>query len=383
MNVPTGPAPKSTFLDDFHRRAGARMVPFAGYAMPLNYTGGIISEHQHVRAAAGLFDVSHMGQLSIRSRSGDVSAAAAAFEALMPVDLRSLSVGRQRYGLFTNERGGILDDLMVARLPDRLFVVVNASRKDADEKHIREKLSGACEVERHDDRALLALQGPLACDVLSRIVPEVAGMNFMDVREVKVLGRDGVVTRSGYTGEDGFEISLPGEIAEKFAEALLAQKEVKLAGLGARDSLRLEAGLCLYGSDIDENTTPIEAALDWAIQKSRRPGGAHAGGFPGEAEIFKQIAEGPPHRRVGLRPEGRAPVRGGAKLFASADAAKPIGHVTSGCFGPTVNAPIAMGYVAREIPDGAVVFAELRDKRTPTQLSALPFVKPNYKRNKK
>lgn len=383
MNVSTDLAPKLTFLDGFHSRAGARMVPFAGYRMPLNYPAGIISEHQHVRSAAGLFDVSHMGQLSIRPRAGGVSAVAAAFEALMPVDLRSLAVGRQRYGLLTNQRGGILDDLMVAHLPDRLFVVVNASRKDADEKHIREKLSGACEIERHDDRALLALQGPLACDALQRIVPEVADMAFMDVREVKILGRDGIVTRSGYTGEDGFEISLPGDIAEKFAEALLAQKEVKLAGLGARDSLRLEAGLCLYGSDIDESTTPIEASLDWAIQKNRRPGGVHAGGFPGEVEIFKEIVDGPARRRVGLRPEGRAPVRGGAKLFASDDAKELIGHVTSGCFGPTVNAPIAMGYVKREIPDGAVVFAELRDKRISTQLSALPFVKPNYKRNKK
>lgn len=380
MNAPT--APKLTFLDGFHRRAGARMVPFAGYSMPLNYTSGIISEHQHVRAAAGLFDVSHMGQLTIRSRSGDVSAAAAALESLMPVDLRSLPVGRQRYGLLTNERGGILDDLMIAHLPDRLFVVVNASRKDADEQHIRKKLSDACEVERHDDCALLALQGPLACGALSKIVPEAADMAFMDAREVKILGRDGIVTRSGYTGEDGFEISLPGGAAEEFAEALLAQQDVKPTGLGARDSLRLEAGLCLYGSDIDESTTPIEASLDWAIQKSRRPGGAHAGGFPGEAEIFKEIADGPLRRRVGLRPEGRAPVRGGAKLFASADAKEPIGHVTSGCFGPTVNAPIAMGYVTREIPDGAVVFAELRDKRIPTQLSALPFVKHNYKRNR-
>jgi aminomethyltransferase len=383
MDVSTDLAPKLTFLDGFHSRVGARMVPFAGYRMPLNYPAGIISEHQHVRSAAGLFDVSHMGQLSIRPRAGGVSAVAAAFEALMPVDLRSLAVGRQRYGLLTNQRGGILDDLMVAHLPDRLFVVVNASRKDADEKRIREKLSGTCEIERHDDRALLALQGPLACDALRKIVPEVADMAFMDVREVKILGRDGIVTRSGYTGEDGFEISLPGDIAEKFAEALLAQKEVKLAGLGARDSLRLEAGLCLYGSDIDESTTPIAASLNWAIQKSRRPDGAHAGGFPGEAEIFKEIANGPSRRRVGLRPEGRAPIRGGAKLFASDDAKEPIGHVTSGCFGPTVNAPIAMGYVKREIPDGAVVFAELRDKRIPTQLSALPFVKPNYKRNKK
>jgi aminomethyltransferase len=374
---------KLTFLDAFHRRAGARMVPFAGYRMPLNYADGIISEHRQVRSAAGLFDVSHMGQLALRPRSGDIFAVAIALESLMPVDFRSLGVGRQRYGLLTNERGGILDDLMVARLPDRFFVVVNASRKDADEKHIREKLSAACEIERYDERALLALQGPQACDAINEITTGVSDMAFMDVRVVQVFGFDCIVTRSGYTGEDGFEISLPSSIVEKFAEALLAQERVKPIGLGARDSLRLEAGLCLYGSDIDETTTPIEASLGWAIQKSRRPGGVHAGGFPGESKIFQEVEQGAPRRRVGLRPEGRAPVRGGAALYDREDANEPIGHVTSGCFGPTVNAPVAMGYVTRGIPDGTVVFAELREKRIPTQLVALPFVKPNYKRSQK
>lgn len=384
MHVSDADTPsKLTFLDAFHRRAGARMVPFAGYSMPLNYADGIISEHRHVRSAAGLFDVSHMGQLALRPRSGDISAVAVALESLMPVDFRSLKVGRQRYGLLTNERGGILDDLMVARLPDSFFVVVNASRKDDDEKRIREKLSGTCEIERYDDRALLALQGPQACDALGEISADISDMAFMDVRVVKIFGQDCIVTRSGYTGEDGFEISLPASIVEKFAEALLAQERVKPIGLGARDSLRLEAGLCLYGSDIDETTTPIEASLGWAIQKSRRPGGAHAGGFPGESKIFQEIEQGPPRRRVGLRPEGRAPVRGGAVLYDREDAKEPVGHVTSGCFAPTLNAPIAMGYVTRGIPDDAVVFAELREKRIPTRLVALPFVQPNYKRNQK
>jgi aminomethyltransferase len=374
---------KRTPLDAFHRRMGARMVPFAGYHMPLNYAAGIIAEHRHVRSAAGLFDISHMGQLTIRARSGDALAACAALETLVPMDLCSLAIGRQRYALLTNERGGILDDLMVARFPDSLFVVVNASRKDADEKHLQEKLSAACDIERHDDRALVALQGPLAAKVLEEIAPGASGLAFMDVRSMKILGRECVVARSGYTGEDGFEISVPDEIAEPFAQKLADREEVKLIGLGARDSLRLEAGLCLYGSDIDESTTPIEASLAWSIQKSRRPGGTRAGGFPGEREIFRELNDGPSRRRVGLCPEGRASIRHGAALFESETAREPIGHVTSGCFGPTVNAPVAMGYVKREIPEGAVVFAELREKRILTKLVPLPFVQPNYKRSQK
>jgi aminomethyltransferase len=374
---------KRTPLDGFHRRAGARMVPFAGYHMPLNYAGGIIAEHRHVRSAAGLFDISHMGQLTIRARSGDPLAACTALEALVPMDLRSLAVGRQRYALLTDECGGILDDLMVARMPDGLFVVVNASRKDADEKYLREKLSATCDIERRDDRALMALQGPLAAKVLEEFAPGVSDLAFMDVRGMKILGRECIVARSGYTGEDGFEISVPAEIAEQFAQALAGKEGVKLIGLGARDSLRLEAGLCLYGSDIDENTTPVEASLAWAIQKSRRPGGERAGGFPGERELFRELNEGPSRRRVGLRPEGRASIRHGARLFESETTQEPIGHVTSGCFGPTVNAPVAMGYVKREIPEGAIGFAELREKRIPTKLVPLPFVQPSYKRSQK
>jgi aminomethyltransferase len=358
------------------------MVPFAGYSMPLQYKDGILKEHLHVRAAAGLFDVSHMGQLAIRARSGNVADVAAALETLMPVDACSLPLGRQRYGLFTNERGGILDDLMFARLPDWFFVVVNASRKDEDERHLRDKLADRCEIERLEDRALLALQGPQAADALAALALEVRGMMFMDIRELNIFGENCIVTRSGYTGEDGFEISVPAVTAERFAEALLAHEQVLPIGLGARDSLRLEAGLCLYGSDIDESTTPIEAALEWAMQKSRRPGGARAGGFPGESGIFRELRDGAARRRVGLLPEGRAPVRHGAELFRDQDSKDAIGQVTSGCFGPTVNAPIAMGYVANDVPGGAVVFAELRDKRVPVRLAPLPFVPPNYKRNR-
>lgn len=381
MNAPaTEAAAKPVFLDALHRRLGARMVPFAGYSMPLNYKDGILKEHQHVRSAAGLFDVSHMGQLAIRARSGNVADVAAALETLMPVDACSLPAGRQRYGLFTNERGGILDDLMFARLADRFFVVVNASRKDEDERHLRDRLSASCEIERLEDRALLALQGPQAAEVLSAVAPEVASMAFMDIREVNILGENCIVTRSGYTGEDGFEISVPAAIVGRFAEALLAHKQVLPIGLGARDSLRLEAGLCLYGSDIDETTTPVEAALGWAMQKSRRPGGARPGGFPGETEIFRQLRDGPARRRVGLLPEGRSAIRHGAALFRDQDSRDAIGQVTSGCFGPTVNAPIAMGYVASGIADDALVYAELRDKRVPVRLAPLPFVPPNYKR---
>jgi aminomethyltransferase len=383
MSAPaTELAAKPVFLDALHRRLGARMVPFAGYSMPLQYKDGILKEHLHVRAAAGLFDVSHMGQLVIRARSGDLADAAAALESLMPVDACSLPLGRQRYGLLTDARGGILDDLMFAHLPGRLFLVVNASRKDEDEQYLRDKLAARCEIERLEDRALLALQGPQAADVLAALAPEVRDMAFMDVREVSIFGESCIVTRSGYTGEDGFEISVPASIAGRFAEALLAHEQVLPIGLGARDSLRLEAGLCLYGSDIDESTTPVEAALEWAMQKSRRPGGARAGGFPGESEIFRELRDGPARRRVGLLPEGRAPVRHGAELFRDENAKDAVGRVTSGCFGPTLNAPVAMGYVASDIPDGALVFAGLRDKRVPVRLAPLPFVPLHYKRNR-
>lgn len=370
-------------LDTLHRAAGAKMVPFAGYLMPLSYGSGIIEEHKHVRAAAGLFDVSHMGQLIVRTKSGDTAVVAEMLEKLMPVDYRSLGVGRQRYGLLTNGRGGILDDLMAARLVDRFYVVVNASRKDEDEAHLRTHLAAGCRMERLDDRVLLALQGPRAETVLTALAPDAAVMDFMDVRELTILGHPAILSRSGYTGEDGYEISLPSVAAEATVKALLTSPDVKLIGLGARDSLRLEAGLCLYGSDIDETTTPVEAALEWAIQKSRRPSGANAGGFPGETEIFRELRDGAPRRRVGLLVEGRTIIRHGTDLFRDESDGVAIGQVTSGCFGPSVNAPIAMGYVPSGLADGDVVYAEQRGKRVAVRLTPLPFITPNYKRKTK
>ncbi len=372
---------KRTPLHDLHVALGGKMVGFAGYALPVQYPAGVLKEHLHTRAKAGLFDVSHMGQVSLRARSGDVADAARALESLVPADILALKPGRQRYALFTNEAGGILDDLMAAHAGDRLALVVNAACKEADIAHLRAHLSGTCEIEQIEDRALLALQGPMAEAALTALGAEVADMRFMDARALPILGADCFVTRTGYTGEDGFEISTPDDAAVALAEALLAQEAVAPIGLGARDSLRLEAGLCLYGADIDETTTPVEANLLWSIQKSRRAGGAREGGFPGADVILRQIAEGPTRRRVGLRPEGRAPMRAHTPLFASEDAAEPMGEVTSGGFGPSVEAPVSMGYVAAGLSaTGTRVFAEVRGKRLPATVADLPFVPNTYKR---
>jgi aminomethyltransferase len=347
--------------------------------MPINFPNGVLKEHLHTRNAAGLFDVSHMGQLTIRSDSGEK--AARALEALVPVDLLGLDEGRQRYALFTNSRGGILDDLMITNRGDHLLLVVNASRKDADEAHLRRSFSNNCTVERLDERALLALQGPLAVAVLTRWCPDVASMRFMEARGLSILGIDCIISRSGYTGEDGFEISLPASGAEFFARRLLDSPQVAPIGLGARDSLRLEAGLCLYGSDLDENTTPGEARLEWMVPNSRRPGGVREGGFPGADVILRQLAEGSARRRVGLRSKDRTPVRGGCKLYLDEETTTPLGQVTSGGFGPSVNAPVAMGYVVTaESRPGNTLFAEVRGKRVPVAVSELPFVQPNYRR---
>jgi aminomethyltransferase len=373
---------KITPLNRLHVELGARMVPFAGYEMPVQYPAGILKEHQHVRAAAGLFDVSHMGQFELRAHSGRLADAASAFESVAPVDLLGLGAGRQRYALLTNEQGGIRDDLMIANLGDRLLVVANAACKDADETYLRDALSARCEIVRRDDRALLALQGPLAADVLAARAPGLAAaMRFMDVRAARIAGADCIVSRSGYTGEDGFEISVPATDADTFARELLSHPQVAMIGLGARDSLRLEAGLCLYGFDLDPGTTPVEAALEWSIQAGRRSGGVRAGGFPGAATILEQLKSGAPRRRVGLRPEGRAPVRHGARLFRDPQSVDPIGVVTSGGFGPSVNAPIAMGYVAASAAaSDAPIYAELRGERVPVRLAKLPFVPTRYKR---
>jgi aminomethyltransferase len=372
---------KRTPLHAMHVRLGARMVPFAGYDMPVQYPAGILKEHLHTRAAAGLFDVSHMGQIALHPRSGRVEDAARALEMLVPGDVLGLAVSRQRYTLFTNAAGGVRDDLMVANRGDHLLLVVNASRKVADEAHLRAELAGDCRVEPLAERALLALQGPRAEDVLAALAPEVRAMRFMDARAVSLMGEVCTVSRSGYTGEDGFEIGVRAEAAEALCEALLQNSNVAPAGLGARDSLRLEAGLCLYGSDLDEATTPVEAALEWAIPKVRRDGGARAGGFPGADIILGQLANGTARRRVGLKAEGRAPVRGGAPLFAAESDAAPVGIVSSGGFGPSLGAPVAMGYVpTAQASPGIRLFAEVRGKRLPIVVSELPFVPMRYKR---
>ncbi len=368
-------------LHALHVSLGARMVPFAGYQMPVQYPAGVLKEHLHTRAAAGLFDVSHMGQIALRAKSGKVEDAALALERLIPQDILALKPGRQRYAQFTNPQGGILDDLMVANFGDHLFLVVNAACKAEDEAHLRTALSDTCDIVPLTGRALLALQGPKAVSVLAKMSPKAAAMAFMDAGPVEVMGQPCFVSRSGYTGEDGFEISVPAADAEKLAQALLSDPDVLPIGLGARDSLRLEAGLCLYGHDIDTTTTPVEAALEWSVQKSRRGGGARAGGFPGADVILPQFDKGAPRRRIGLRTEGRAPVREGAKLFASETSADVIGTVTSGGFGPSLGAPMAMGYLPTAgAAEGTLVFAEVRGQRLPMRIAAMPFVPHTYKR---
>jgi aminomethyltransferase len=372
---------KHTPLHALHVARGGKMVPFAGYDMPVQYASGVMKEHLHTRAGAGLFDVSHMGQIALHAKSGHVADAAAALERLVPQDILAVAPGRQRYAQFTNDSGGILDDLMVANFGSHLFLVVNAACKADDEAHLRAHLSQTCIIESLPDRALLALQGPKAESVLAKFCADVAAMRFMDTGPRRVDGIDCLVSRSGYTGEDGFEISVPADRAEALATALLDNSDVLPIGLGARDSLRLEAGLCLYGHDIDTATRPVEAALQWSIQNSRRDGGARAGGFLGADVILAQLESGAPRRRVGLKPEGRAPVREGAPLFADASSSEQIGAITSGGFGPSINAPIAMGYLPTpRATSGGTVFAELRGQRLPLRITAMPFVPNTYKR---
>ena len=365
-----------TVLHDLHLRLGAKMVPFAGYDMPVQYPAGVMKEHLHTREAAGLFDVSHMGQVILRGEN-----AAAALETLVPVDIAGLKPGRQRYALFTNDAGGILDDLMVANRGDHLFVVVNAACKDADIAHMQRAIGAQVAVEPITDRALLALQGPKAEAALARLVPDAAEMRFMDVATHVWNGVELWISRSGYTGEDGFEISIPETQAVAFAEALLAMEEVLPIGLGARDSLRLEAGLCLYGHDIDTTTTPAEGALEWAIQKARRTGGARAGGFPGAEKVLAELETGAVRRRVGLLPDGRAPMREGTPLFAAEVGGEPVGQITSGGFGPTIARPMSMGYLPVELSaPGTTVWGEVRGKRLPASVADLPFRPATYKR---
>lgn len=369
---------RRTGLCDLHVAHGARMVPFAGWEMPVQYPMGVLNEHLHTRAQAGLFDVSHMGQVLVSPKDGDIQTAALALETLIPADLLGLTEGRQRYGLFTNETGGILDDLMLANRGDHFLLVVNAACADQDIAHLQGL--DAVTVMPVTNRGLLALQGPVAVTVLARLVPEAAEMRFMDSRIIDWNGARLWISRSGYTGEDGFEISVPEAQLVAFAENLLAQSEVALIGLGARDSLRLEAGMPLYGHDMDKDVTPAEAALGWSIPKARRQGGAREGGFPGADEILPELAGGPAVTRRGLRPEGRAPIREGVAIFAEAAGGEAIGHVSSGGFGPSVGGPVAMARLPIDLPDGATVHAELRGKRIPVTVTALPFVTPSYKR---
>lgn len=370
----------TTPLNDLHLRLGARMVPFAGYSMPVQYKEGVIAEHRHCRDAAALFDVSHMGQIRLVGPD-----AAAALETLVPVDVIGLAPGRQRYGFLMNFAGGINDDLMLTR-PDAaavaagfgdLFLVVNAGCKDNDLRLLKHEIGQRCDVIAMPERALLALQGPQAVTALARLNAGVQQLVFMTGGVFDLAGSTCFVTRSGYTGEDGFEISVPAAEAERLALALLAQPEVKPAGLGARDTLRLEAGLCLYGHDMNVTTTPVEAGLTWAIQKVRRPGGARAGGYPGAEFVQMHLENGPPMFRVGLVGQERVPVREGARLANARG--KTVGNVTSGTVSPTLNQPVAMGYV--EAPNqapGSEVFAEVRGKMVPMRVTALPFTPHRY-----
>jgi aminomethyltransferase len=360
-----------TALYDLHVGLGAKMVPFAGYEMPVNYPQGILGEHQHTRAAAGLFDVSHMGQFRITASSYD--AAAAAVEALCPNDFRSLQPGQQRYGFFTNPRGGIRDDLMVTRDGEVLRMVVNAACKEADLALLKADLKPGISVEPLADHGLLAIQGPQAAAVIARLAPEAARMPFMTGAALKLGGIACYATRSGYTGEDGWEISVANDGLADLAQLLLSQPEVKPVGLGARDSLRLEAGLCLYGSDITEKTTPVEAGLTWAIGARRRT----EGGYPGDAVLKQQWAEGVAKKRVGILPEGKAPARAHTEI--ADDAGREIGEVTSGGFGPSLGKPIAMGYVATtHAATGSAFNLVVRGKALAAKVVKMPFVPHRY-----
>ncbi len=359
-----------TPLHALHLELGAKMVPFAGYQMPVQYPAGVLAEHNHTRCAAGLFDVSHMGQAVITGADR-----VAAVEALVPGDIQALQPGRIRYTQLTDQQGGILDDLMVTNAGDHLFLVVNAACKAADIAHLKAGTAGRAEVAELTDRALLALQGPAAEAVMSRLAPEAAGMGFMSFRPLVVAGIPCLVSRSGYTGEDGYEISVPGGQAEVLARRLLEEAEVRPVGLGARDSLRLEAGLCLYGSDIDRGTTPVEAALTWSISKRRRA----EGGFPGAAVIQRQLAEGPSRLRVGLKPVDKAPARAHTPITDTQG--RPVGEVTSGGFGPSVNGPVAMGYVDAALArTGTPVMLVVRGTARPAHVADLPFVPHRYRK---
>lgn len=364
-----------TPLHALHLELGAKMVPFAGYDMPVQYPAGVKKEHLHTREKAGLFDVSHMGQVRLTGAN-----AATALEALVPVDIVDLPINKQRYALFTNDKGGILDDLMVSRFSDHLFLVVNAACKEQDIAHLQANLPADVELEVLADRALIALQGPQAVTVLGRLNTDASDMVFMDSKALVIDDVECLVSRSGYTGEDGYEISIPAEAAQSICRKLLDQPEVAPIGLGARDSLRLESGLCLYGHDINTDTTPVSASLNWAISKTRRSEGARAGGFPGDRLILEQLGGATfARKRVGLIGQGRAPVREGT-ILADAEH-NQIGIITSGTFGPSVGKPVAMGYIDSAFAAlDSEVFALVRGKALPMNIAKMPFVEQRYYR---
>ena len=370
---------RKTPLNALHREFEAKLTEFAGYEMPVQYRLGILGEHQHTRKKAGLFDVSHMGQVILSGQSYEETALA--LEKVLPMDVLGLEIGRQRYGFLTTDEGGILDDLMFSNRGDHIFVVLNAACKDSDIKYLRSLLEPNISIKEIESRALIALQGPASEAVLGKYHPQIKNMKFMDVETLTIDGAECWISRSGYTGEDGFEISIPAEAAEPITRSILSNQNVEFIGLGARDSLRLEAGLCLYGHDIDQATTPVEASLTWAIQKARRSNGSRASGFIGSEIILKQLAGGTNKKRVGLLPQTRAPMREGVEIFATETSKEAIGKITSGGYGPTVGYPIAMGYINSEYANSEDdLFGELRGKRVPVKVSNLPFVPLNFKR---
>lgn len=370
---------RKTPLNGLHREFGAKLTEFAGYEMPVQYRLGILGEHQHTRKKAGLFDVSHMGQVILSGQSYEETALA--LEKVLPMDVLGLEIGRQRYGFLTTDEGGILDDLMFSNRGDHIFVVLNAACKDSDIKYLRSLLEPNISIKEIESRALIALQGPASEAVLGKYHPQIKNMKFMDVETLTIDGAECWISRSGYTGEDGFEISIPAEAAEPITRSILSNQNVEFIGLGARDSLRLEAGLCLYGHDIDQATTPVEASLTWAIQKARRSNGSRASGFIGSEIILKQLAGGTNKKRVGFLPQTRAPMREGVEIFGTETSKDAIGKITSGGYGPTVGYPIAMGYINSEYANSEDdLFGELRGKRVPVKVSNLPFVPLNFKR---
>ena len=370
---------KRTPLYELHSELGAKLTEFAGYEMPVQYSLGILGEHQHTRTKAGLFDVSHMGQIILRGSSYQETALA--LERAIPMDVLGLKVGRQRYGFLTTDGGGILDDLMFSNRKDHIFVVLNAACKDSDIVHLRTLLEPEISIEVIENRALIALQGPASETVLSEFNSQISAMKFMDIKTLSIAGAECWISRSGYTGEDGFEISIPSSAAEAITRSILSKQEVEFVGLGARDSLRLEAGLCLYGHDIDEDTTPVEASLTWAIQKARRTNGERANGFLGDKIITQQLDMGTYRKRVGFLPQTRAPMREGVEIYETESSKEVIGKITSGGYGPTVGHPVAMGYINSEYVDSNDnLFGELRGKRVPVKIAKLPFVPLNFKR---